>query len=78
MRLFFFFCRCSPEGLFLELALTDTNTNPADNLGITLGLDVNYLYEIVAVQKLKDGQSQQAVKLFNRSEVWTSRFLLFL
>ena len=38
--------RTSPETLFLELAVSSSDTSAADVLAITSGLDVNKLYEV--------------------------------
>jgi len=38
--------RTSPEKLFLELAVSSSDTSAADVLAITSGLDVNKLYEV--------------------------------
>ncbi|XP_071809900.1 uncharacterized protein [Asterias amurensis] len=60
--------RISPEGLFLDLAMEGGETSLPDNLGISLGLDMNGLYELAANQRLAEGQTILAMRLYNRSE----------
>ncbi|XP_038061322.1 uncharacterized protein LOC119732026 [Patiria miniata] len=60
--------RISPEGLFLELAMEEADTSLPDNLGITLGLDMNGLYGLAANRRLVEGQTKLAMRLYHRSE----------
>ena len=61
--------RSSPEGLFLDLALSERDASLAENLGITLGLDMNALYEQAAERKLTEGDVQRAMSLYRNSQV---------
>ncbi|XP_063952351.1 uncharacterized protein LOC129255948 isoform X1 [Lytechinus pictus] len=60
--------RISPEGLFLDLALSDRDGSVAENLGITLDLDMSALYEIAAERKLAMGEVQRALNLYQISQ----------
>eukprot|EP00795_Rhopilema_esculentum_P001965 gene1965-17508_t len=59
--------RISPEHYFTELCRNDEG-GAAEALGITLDLNVQYLCELVAEQKLKEGDFQGATKFYNLSE----------
>lgn len=41
-------CSVSPEKLFLDLAINNTDNTAADMLAITTGLDVNMLYQVTS------------------------------
>ncbi|XP_072176147.1 uncharacterized protein [Diadema setosum] len=60
--------RTSPEGLFLELAMSERDGSQAESLGITLGLDMNALYERAAEMKLASGDCQRALSLFQNAQ----------
>eukprot|EP00058_Branchiostoma_floridae_P008976 XP_002594464.1 hypothetical protein BRAFLDRAFT_72132 [Branchiostoma floridae] len=60
--------RTVPEQLFLDLAVTAGDTVAAEKLGITLGLDMNMLYEVSADCMLSRGEVAQAVKLYQLSK----------
>ncbi|XP_078595425.1 uncharacterized protein LOC144872787 isoform X2 [Branchiostoma floridae x Branchiostoma japonicum] len=60
--------RTVPEQLFLDLAVTAGDTVAAERLGITLGLDMNMLYEVSADCMLSRGEVAQAVKLYQLSK----------
>ncbi|XP_078677642.1 uncharacterized protein LOC144914082 isoform X3 [Branchiostoma floridae x Branchiostoma belcheri] len=60
--------RTVPEQLFLDLAVTAGDTASAEKLGITLGLDMNMLYEVSADCMLSKGEVVQAVKLYQLSK----------
>ncbi|XP_066285129.1 uncharacterized protein [Branchiostoma lanceolatum] len=60
--------RTVPEQLFLDLAVKSGDTASAEKLGITLGLDMNMLYEVSADCMLSQGEVAQAVKLYQLSK----------
>uniref|UniRef100_T1IUI1 Uncharacterized protein n=1 Tax=Strigamia maritima TaxID=126957 RepID=T1IUI1_STRMM len=59
--------RMSPERLFLELVLMQ-DLKSSEKLGVTLGLDVNKLYETTADYQLSQGHFAAAVRLYQLSK----------
>ena len=62
-------CRVSPERLFLDLALGKSDASITDNLGISLGLDINTLYELSAENCVQNHSYERAIKLFKMAKV---------
>lgn len=60
--------RASPERLFLELCLSQSDSRVIEQLGISLGLDLNSLLEVAADFLLCHGRSKQATRLFHMSK----------
>ncbi|KAL4238144.1 hypothetical protein ACF0H5_002856 [Mactra antiquata] len=60
--------RASPERLFLELCLSQPDSKVIEQLGISLGLDLNFLLEVAADFLLCHGRSKQATRLFHMSK----------
>ncbi|WAR18296.1 UVR8-like protein [Mya arenaria] len=60
--------RVSPERLFLELCINQSDSSLIDQLGISLGLDLNILFERAAEYLLSQGVSKQATRLFHMSK----------
>ncbi|XP_053407428.1 uncharacterized protein LOC123565052 isoform X2 [Mercenaria mercenaria] len=60
--------RASPERLFLELCVNQTDCKLVEQLGISLGLDLNFLFEAAADFLLSHGNSKQATRLFHMSK----------
>ena len=60
--------RTSPERLFLDLCVNQTDSKLVEQLGISLGLDLNYLLEAAADFLLCHGNSKQATRLFHMSK----------
>ncbi|XP_005100274.1 uncharacterized protein LOC101858037 isoform X2 [Aplysia californica] len=58
----------SPERLFLHLALTSTETTQAENLAISIGLDLTSLSELAADFLLRRGSFSRAMKLYTLSK----------
>ncbi|RUS76283.1 hypothetical protein EGW08_015955 [Elysia chlorotica] len=58
----------SPERLFLHLALVLPETAPAENLAISIGLDLTTLSELAAEFMLKQSHFGKAMKLFTLSK----------
>lgn len=65
-------CRVSPERLFLDLALGKSDASITDNLGISLGLDINTLYELSAENCVQNHSYERAIKLFKMAKVIAS------
>ncbi|GFO46551.1 X-linked retinitis pigmentosa GTPase regulator-like protein [Plakobranchus ocellatus] len=59
----------SPEHLFLHLALVLPETTPAENLAISVGLDLTSLSELAAEFMLKQSHFGKAMKLFTLSKI---------
>ncbi|KAK3700687.1 hypothetical protein QZH41_015637 [Actinostola sp. cb2023] len=70
---FVFFISVSPENLFLDLAINNTDNTAADMLAITTGLDVNMLYEMAAKEALRQSKYEHAMKLYQLSKCPFSR-----
>lgn len=60
--------RVSPERLFLELCITQTDSKLIEQLGLSLGLDLNFLFETAADFLLSHGNSKQASRIFHMSK----------
>ncbi|KAK3101004.1 hypothetical protein FSP39_000154 [Pinctada imbricata] len=60
--------RISPERLFLDLAIQQTDPSVTDSLGISLGLDLHALYELAAEYSVQIGNYSHASKLFRSSK----------
>lgn len=60
--------RASPERLFLELCINQTDSNFMEQLGISLGLDLNFLFEVAADFLLSHNKSKQASRLFHMAK----------
>nr|XP_022297301.1 uncharacterized protein LOC111106775 isoform X2 [Crassostrea virginica] len=60
--------RVSPERLFLDLALGKSDASITDNLGISLGLDINTLYELSAENCVQNHSYERAIKLFKMAK----------
>ncbi|XP_031571187.1 uncharacterized protein LOC116305433 [Actinia tenebrosa] len=58
----------SPEKLFLDLAINNTDNTAADMLAITTGLDVNMLYQMAAEEALNQSKYEHAMKLYQLSK----------
>lgn len=58
----------SPERLFLELCISQSDSKLIEQLGISLGLDLNSLLEVAADFLLCHGNSKQATRLFHMSK----------
>ncbi|GFR62453.1 X-linked retinitis pigmentosa GTPase regulator-like protein [Elysia marginata] len=58
----------SPERLFLHLAMVLPETTPAENLAISIGLDLTTLSELAAEFMLKQSHFGKAMKLFTLSK----------
>ena len=60
--------RLSPERLFVELCITQMDSKPIEQLGLSLGLDLNFLFECAADYLLCHGNSKQATRIFHMSK----------
>ncbi|XP_052272508.1 uncharacterized protein LOC127873013 isoform X1 [Dreissena polymorpha] len=60
--------RISPERLFLELCISQSDSSLVEQLGISLGLDLNFLFEIASDYLLSHGNCKQATRLFHLSK----------
>lgn len=60
--------RVSPERLFLELCVSQNDSKVIEQLGLSLGLDLNFLFEIAADFLLCHGNSKQATRIFHMSK----------
>ena len=69
INIFLAFISISPERLFLELCVSQSDALFAEQLGISLSLDLNFLLEIAADFLLRHGNSKQATRLFHMSKV---------
>ncbi|CAG5123144.1 unnamed protein product, partial [Candidula unifasciata] len=65
--------RISPERLFLHLALTLPDTASAENLAISIGLDLTSLSELAADFMLKQSCFSKALKLYTLSKCSATR-----
>ncbi|BFZ08491.1 hypothetical protein BsWGS_11531 [Bradybaena similaris] len=65
--------RISPERLFLHLALTLPETTSAENLAISIGLDLTTLSELAADFMLKQSCFSKALKLYTLSKCSATR-----
>ena len=61
--------RISPERLCLELCISQSDVTIAEQLGISLSLDLNSLFEVAADYLLSCGSSKQANRLFQTAKV---------
>lgn len=60
--------RISPERLFLEFCVTQSDPRPIEQLGLSLGLDLNFLFEKAVDFLLSNGDSKQATRIFHLSK----------
>lgn len=60
--------RISPERLCLELCVSQSDVSVAEQLGISLSLDLNSLFEVAADYLLSCGNSKQASRLFQTAK----------
>ncbi|KAK3585949.1 hypothetical protein CHS0354_038491 [Potamilus streckersoni] len=60
--------RISPERLFLEFCVHQSDTSVAEQLGVSLSLDLNSLLEVAAEYILSRGNSTRAGRLFQMAK----------
>ena len=65
--------RCSPERLFLDICMKQQGVGQSEQLGIMLGLDVNYLYDLMAEYTLSAGRYGHAMRFYQLSKVGEAR-----
>ena len=60
--------RVSPERLFLGLCISQSDSFLIEQLGISLGLDLNFLFEKAADYLLQHGNNKAATRIFQMSK----------